>query len=471
MNAPRRASRNLTLESLESRTLLAADPFGLLADFDLTVRALTSSGQFDASFSTNFGNAQLVLNGHGVEVLTIDLDRLPSFVTNLKISSFATVNFVGTDRVDNLIVSDVGAIVGSNLSVTKSLHVINVGSVVLASAGAIAVLKGTDTSLSVRSLGETMILSDLQKLTLDSESTSLFVIGLNSDQILNLKYRPETISLAGLPSSSVHLVDKLAALPAPEMPSGPVNAGSTGSGTIVDPAPTPALDPVLVITLPLNERTRAFIAELRDVLRSSSKDSQQLVFEFMAQDAPNFSLQAATTGKTALLPAAPRELEAFARGLSALPVTGEASASDFDPMTFGAPQDSNRDQHHFTDRPIDFGGMDLPIFAPASRPIEIDATWPIALSPLAARDNGTGMAPNLRRDTESEKVKIQDTFLAFGSYLVDRVSAELSPGEQSLFLLVDPKPARGSGTNPTTALEQFARGSRTSLSNLRQVMG
>ena len=48
MNAPRRASRNLTLESLESRTLLAADPFGLLADFDLTVRALTSSGQFDA---------------------------------------------------------------------------------------------------------------------------------------------------------------------------------------------------------------------------------------------------------------------------------------------------------------------------------------------------------------------------------------------------------------------------------------
>lgn len=467
MKAPRRASRNLTLESLESRTLLAADPFGLLADFDLTVQALTSSGQFDASFSTNFGNTQLVLNGHGIEVLTIDLDRLPSFVTNLKISSFATVNFVGTDRVDNLVASDVGAVIGSNLSVTKSLHVNNVGSVDLASAGAMAVLKGTATSLSVRSLGETMILSDLQKLTLDSESRSLFVVGLNSDQILNLKYRPESISLAGLPSSSVHLVDKVAALPAPpETPGGAVDAGSTGSGAIVDPAPTPPLDPVVVITLPLDERTRAFIAELRDVLRSSNKDSQQLVFEFMAHNAPNLGLQAAITGKTALLPAAPRELEAFARGVSELSMAGEAGPSDFATVQFGAPQDP----HQFTDRPIDLGGVDLPSIAPASRPIEIDATWPVALSPLAARDTGTGTAPNVRRDTESEKLKIEDTVLAFGNYIVDRVSAEFSPGEQSLILLVDPKPTRGSGTNPTTALEQFARGSRTSLSNLRHVM-
>jgi len=469
MNAPRRANRNLILESLESRTLLAADPFGLLADFDLTVQSLTSSGQFDASFSTNFGNTQLVLNGHGIEVLTIDLDRLPSFVTNLKISSFATVNFVGTDRVDNLVASDVGAVIGSNLSVTKSLHVNNVGSVDLASAGAMAVLKGTATSLSVRSLGETMILSDLQTLTLDSESPSLFVVGLNSEQILNLKYRPETISLAGLPSSSVHLVDKVA-LPAPETPSGPVDAGSTGNGPIVDPAPTQPLDPVVVITLPLDERTRAFIAELRDVLRSSGKDSQQLVFEFMAHHTPNLSLQAAIAGKTALLPAS-RELEAFAHGLSALPMAGEAGPSDYASVEFGAPEDPNRDRHHFTDRPIDLGGVDLPGGAPASRPIEIDATWPVALSPLAARDAGTRMAPSLRRDTESEQLKIEDTVRAFGNYIVDRVSAEFSPGEQSLILLVDPKPARGSGTNPTTALEQFARGSQTSLSNLRHVMG
>jgi len=461
MKPPVRGIRSLQLESLESRTLLAGGALGFSADFELAKEALSGDGPFEASFSLNFGNTLLVLSGQSGDALTIDLDRLPSFVTNLRISSFSTVTFVGTDRVDNLVASNVDALSAPNLSITKSLHLNDVGSVELASAGTIALLKGSNTTLSVRSLDDTMIISDLQSLTIDSESRSLFVLGLNSDQSLYLKYRPDTVSLAGLAANSVHLVDDLVA-PDP---------GATGGGTTPTPAPVP--DPVEVITVPLDERTRAFIAELRQLLHGSSPDSQQLLFEFMAgADRASGRLLAAPAGPGfAPVPLSmPPDWEVLARTVGdAQGLTDDnRGLRTFETATLFA---ADRTLDSFTDQPIGLPAAELPAGFVSAVTLDIDATWPVALAPNQSRDSASPFTPRSSGESRAEEIKFEDTVRAFGSFLVERVAAEYSAGQQSFILLVDPRPSRPAGTNPTSALDLFSRGSRTSLSSLQQVMG
>lgn len=459
MKALSRQNRSLQLEYLETRTLLAAD---LAADFELAAKALSGSGAFDASFSINFGNSQLVLTGHGTDTLSVDLDRLPAFVTNLKISSFSSVTFTGTDHVDTLMVSDVAKFSAPDLSVTKSLHVNNVASVDLASAGVIAVLKGTDTNFSVRSLESTMIISDLHALTLDSQTRALYVIGLNSDQALNLKYRPETISLAGLTSASVHMVDDLA-LPPPS--SNPTEAvPPTGSSTGTSPVPTEK--PVTIITLPLDERTRHFLAELRHMVQGTGKDSEQIVSEFMAHNGRPAINTSPTPPKLVGTPAEALrpDLESLIRATG---IVGDQSSGSAAPKA-DANLTTNDRPFHAPELGIQVPGYfrgRSPLIVPA---FDIDATWPLAMPAHANQESARPFLPP-RKDVEPVELKLEDSVRAFGNYVVERVSAEFSPGEQSLILLVDPKPTRASGSNPTSALEAFARGGSQIVSNLRNL--
>jgi hypothetical protein len=465
MKAPRQL-RYLQLESLESRTLLAAD---LAADFDLASKALTGTGPFDASFSINFGNSQLVLSGHGTEALSVDLDRLPAFITNLKISSFSAVTFTGTDHVDTLIVSDVGKFSAPDLSVTRSLHVSNVASVDLASAGVIAVLNGTSTSLSVRSLDSTMIITDLSRsLTVNSESKSLYVVGLNSEQSLNLKYRPETVSIAGLTQASVHMVDDLVLPPPVESSSGSTHTDpgtGTGTGTTT---PAPIEKPVNIITLPLDERTRQFLAELRDVVRAAGKDPEHLVSEFVAHGlTPAVNVTPAPKPIGTPTDALRAEFAAIAR------LTGEIVASS----TSGGNFRTEAAGTTGSDRRVpELGNAEIfsrILSAPTPGKIEIlnvDATWPVALPIHPANETNAPLLPVVK-DSERDELKIADSVRAFGSYIVDRFTAEFSPGEQSLILLVDPKPAPAGSSNPASAIEAFARGTRKIVANLRSVHG
>ncbi len=454
-----RQPRSLQLEYLETRTLLAAD---LAADFELAAKALTGSGPFDASFSINFGNTQLVLTGHGTETLSVDLDRLPAFVTNLRISSFSSVTFSGTDHVDSLVVSDVTKFSAPDLSVTKSLHVNNVASVDLASAGVIAVLNGTDTSLSVGSLESTMIISDLHTLTLDSQTRELYVIGLNSEQTLNLKYRPETISLAGLTSASVHMVDDLASPPPSSNPTEPVASTGNHSGS----SPVPAEKPVTIITLPLDERTRHFLAELRDVVHGTGKDSEQIVSEFMAHNGLTAIGAGPTPPKLVGTPAEALrpDVENLIRAAG---IVGGLSSPSEAPKADANPTGNDRPLHApelGIQTPGNFRGWSS-VSAPA---LDIDATWPLAMPGHANSESARPFLPP-RKEVEPVELKLEDSVRAFGNYVVERVSAEFSPGEQSLILLVDPKPTRAAGFNPTSALEAFARGGSHIVSNLGKV--
>lgn len=457
MKSPVRPSRNLLLECLESRTLLAAD---LAQDFDLAAKALIGSAPFDASFSINFGNTQLVLSGHGDESLTVNLDLLPAFVTNLRIASFSSVTFTGTDRVDNLVVSDVGSIVAPNLSVTKSLHINNVASVDLASAGLIAVLNGKDMALSVRSLESTMIISDLHSLTLDSKSSALYVVGLNSEQSLNLKYRPDTISLAGLTAASVHMVDDLVIPPPAKSTAVESTPADAGSST----PPAPIEKPVVIITVPLDQRTRSFLAELRDVVRGTGKDTQHVVSEFMAHGIVPVANATPAPLRLPGLPAdAIRPDFEFVRRHNELPSDGPGLSSEVSkgdvstlPAHSSAPLEARESWSNFQ----------VP-FLKTPPTLTVDATWPVAIPAPVATDSTRPVLPVVRLESAREEIKLEDSVRAFGNYIVERVSAEFTPGEQSLILLVDPKPTRGGTSNPTSALESFARGSRNVVPSLR----
>lgn len=464
MNAP---FRSLQLEPLETRTLLAGAAPEFAADFELAASALSGTGAYEASFSINFGNSQLVLSGQESDSLTIDLDRLPAFVTNLRISSFSTVTFTGTDRVDNVVVTDVDSLSAPNLSVTKSLHLNDVGSVDFASAGALAVLKGSSTEFSVKSLSETIVISDLQStLTINSQSQALFVVALNSDQTLNLKYRPESVTLAGLPPSSVHFIDDSA---------GPGNGQTDdGSSDNSTSGPPPEPDPVEVITVPLDERTRAFIEELRALLHTSPAGSRQLVFDFMAQATLTSSQVEGpppVQGPAPLWDSMPIDWDLLARSLGAShDIQGDVGESRMlaDVSTAGRTPIPDR----IEDVQLDTGPAGLPAAYFSPLRMQIDATWPVAVAPSESPDDAGSLPGDAVGEYAPVEIRLEDRIRAFGSFLAERVSAEYSAGGQSFILLVDPKPSRPSGTGatPTSALDLFARENRTTLSSLQQAM-
>ena len=123
------------------------------------------------------------------------------------------------------------------------------------------------------------------------------------------------------------------------------------------------------------------------------------------------------------------------------------------------------DQEQFIYRPADKAPGELLNEILSQRTVEIDATWPVAVAPAPAESprQTTTVAP---RENDAGQLGLEDGVRGLGNYIVERVSAEFSPGEQYLVLLVDPKPIRSVTTVTMTALDYFARGSRTSISAL-----
>jgi hypothetical protein len=128
-------------------------------------------------------------------------------------------------------------------------------------------------------------------------------------------------------------------------------------------------------------------------------------------------------------------------------------------------RDLGIDQEQFIYRPADKAPGELLNEILSQSTVEIDATWPVAVAPAPAESTRqtTPVAP---REDDAGQLGLEDGVRALGNYIVERVSAEFSPGEQYLVLLVDPKPPRSVTTVTTTALDQFAQGSRTSISAL-----
>ncbi|HWL17255.1 MAG TPA: hypothetical protein VNR00_16735 [Opitutus sp.] len=464
MNAYPALPSRLLLEALETRTLLAADasdPFGLTADFNLTMAAVSGTGDFQGSFSTNFGNHRLVLTGNADAAVTIDLDKLPDFITNLYISSFETVNIVGNDKVETLIIDSVGSFSASGLSVTESLTARDVETLSLATAGRLAVLKGDSTDLSLGALGDTSLISDLKTLTFDSSSKSVFLISLNSEQTLNLKYLPDLVAVTGMPTSSVHVL--LPGTGDPETP--PVTPGNGGGTpntpgdsqtptTPTTPVPASPPDKLVVISLPLDEKTRAFLLELRNVLNSSSRETEILLAEYLGHP---LQLQSPLLSSHSVTPEALQnpfgDRSKFDLATD-IPLTSITAGT---PINFESPI-LLPGHGLFTDRGLPPLPETTVFSAPMGVenklgvPMHVDVSWngfdPVALAEIGNHRNQNGSSP------EPEQ-SLAETVRALSTYIVERVTAEFSPGQQSLVLLVDPQPTRGLGTSRKSSLEQM----------------
>ncbi len=464
MKAPASFNRGLLLEALETRTLLAADdPFGLEADFALAVQALSGQGDFVATFSKPFGNQQLVLSGSTDGVLTIDMDKLPSFITNIRISSFAEVNFVGTDQVKMLVIEDVGTVKAADLTVLDRLDATDVASLSVAFAGDLTKLSGTKMVLNARSVdGFSGIFSSLDQLTLITDSEVILFTSASPEQTLYLANIPKLVVTPGLQKSSIHfglppVIDDPITDPGTEPPipgnPPPTPGTDTPVGGTDTPSPNPN-DPIVIITLPADERTRAFVAELRELLRSPSADPHQFVLEFLQRLNP-----AATPAAAAIL----AEAAAMERGEIQLStgqsetLVGESIAQSLTDTAISSYNDLS------IDRPLilstQTGGTLSPLpdsVTPVDNLVEIDVLGATPLRP--GNDQTSSHLTDRAARQQDDEINLQTSLQAFGSYLVERVSAEFFPGQQSLVLLVDPKPTRAPFVSRNSALDQLASG-------------
>lgn len=444
------------MEALETRTLLAADdPFGLLADFDLAMQALSGEGDFAASFKKEFGNQRLELRGSSQGVLTIDLDKLPDFISNIFISSFAEVNFLGTDQVKTLVIEDVATVNAPNLSVLDQLDANDVAFLSLAFAGDLTVLSGTKMELNARSVdGFFGIFSSLQQLTLTTDSEVILFTNASPEQTLYLTNIPQLVVAPGLQKSSIHfglppVVDDPTTNPGTEPPI-PGNPSPDPGTPSTDPN-----NPIVIITLPADERTLAFVAELREFLRSSSSDPRQFVLEFLQRLNPSASSAAGAilAENTAALDH--REFGGFAGPADAL--DGGSMARNLADAPISAYHDLSIDRPLFLSSHTDGALTPLPDnLIPANNQVEIDV---LGATPFRPGNDQESPHPAERPAREDgDEFTFQSSLQAFGSYIVERVSAEFFPGQQSLVLLVDPKPTRAPFVSRNSALDQLASG-------------
>lgn len=518
------ARDRLHLEFLETRTLLAADlsdPFGLVSDLSNTMHAVSGTGSFDGTFLTNFGNHRLVLTGSASSSITIDLAQLPSFITDLTISSFADVKIVGTDHIDNLIIKDVGTVNAGGLDVTFATTATNVHSLTIDSLGVNgAFLTGPEMSLNAHSLDNTTIFSDVRTLTVTSDSKAIQYIAVpitTTDQTLNLTYVPSAVGIWGIPESAIHIVlpgtnsdnSSSTTTPAthdthptdnssvpvdvtthlPDSEPLKVNTVGTGSVSIDHPATldlpitinghalfdatvttgSSSGDPVgdgnhlVIVSLPLDERTRALLDELRTFLHSSRTDTEQGIIDLFNHAPALTSSAIAPLTTDVALKSAPINLPSInlwshgdsLLGAAPLPQLGLLAEKAAAPVSL---------DHIFNLKPSSSAGQAAVENATAlvatsitvSGVANVDVTWPGADAQTISEVSRPVSASVT--DPQSAPATIMDNVRAFGGYVVERMSAEFSPGQQSLVLLVDPQPSRPVGNrknSAATADDQF----------------
>lgn len=419
------------MEPLESRTLLASvwDP-----DFAAVLSAVSGSGDYSVAFNPRFGIKELVITGQSSTSLTVNFDTLPAFVTSVTISQFDSVTFLGTDNLNKLVASDINSLSAAGITLNLGVYSTNVGFLSLSAAGELAVLKGGSTKLDVANLDSTLIISDLQTLAILSQSPAISVVSLNSEQIVKLNYQPGQISVVGLSDASRQI---LLAGDDPKTPTLP------GSG-------------VVVIDIPANDRTDALLARLRELLRSTQADGPQLVFELVSSDKWLASQRgqtplAAETGPVAIVD--PNQGRQFSGAFMDIPPQRFDSLGLFFPT---------------------LGELELAGLQSGRTPTGPDESvfdWPAASAfPVAtARSPDFSLMPS----PGDELLPVRTTHGEFAGsefagisqdhdprilkyHLLGRISAELSPGEQGAYLLVDPKPMRSfPDKNRESALHRF----------------
>lgn len=403
-------ARNLRLEMLETRTLLAGTGFDkALAEVS---PAIKGTGDFSVSFSERIGQSEIFITGSNLGTVTINFDTLPSFVTAVTVKNFDTVTFSGTDSLQKLVASDIKVLDAKSISVSTGLYATNVGSVSLATGGEIAVLSGTASKLDIARLDNTLIISDLQRLSVSSVTPTVSIVSLNSTQTVTMLYQAELVSVAGLADSSKQVQTLI--------------GGETPSG-----APN-------VLTLEPNERTNLFIARIRELLRSNSGLNPLSFIESLDRLDAHLALDSASAA--AHLHFLPDH------GLVASPTpltTGDEFSVSIDSIPLIETIDS---------APIftSIGGAEI------DNPAMADDTIVVTTAEFGP-DFADGMvAPSTDRSERHGDILVtseaQELFMetlqrdarTLKDIVIEGISAEITPGERTAFLLVDPKPMRNS---------------------------
>lgn len=403
-------ARNLRLEMLETRTLLAGTGFDkALAEVS---PAIKGTGDFSVSFSERIGQSEIFITGSNLGTVTINFDTLPSFVTAVTVKNFDTVTFSGTDSLQKLVASDIKVLDAKSISVSTGLYATNVGSVSLATGGEIAVLSGTASKLDIARLDNTLIISDLQRLSVSSVTPTVSIVSLNSTQTVTMLYQAELVSVAGLADSSKQVQTLI--------------GGETPSS-----APN-------VLTLEPNERTNLFIARIRELLRSNSGLNPLSFIESLDRLDAHLALDSASAA--AHLHFLPDH------GLVASPApltTGDEFSVSIDSIPLIETIDS---------APIvtSIGGAEF------DNPAMADDTIVVTTAEFGPDFSDGMVAPTADRSERHGDILVtseaQELFMetlqrdarTLKDIVIEGISAEITPGERTAFLLVDPKPMRNS---------------------------
>jgi hypothetical protein len=396
---------------LETRTLLAGTGFDkALAEVS---PAIKGTGDFSVSFSERIGQSEIFITGSNLGTVTINFDTLPSFVTAVTVKNFDTVTFSGTDSLQKLVASDIKVLDAKSISVSTGLYATNVGSVSLATGGEIAVLSGTASKLDIARLDTTLIISDLQRLSVSSVTPTVSIVSLNSTQMVTMLYQAELVSVAGLADSSKQVQTLI--------------GGETPSS-----APN-------VLTLQPNERTNLFIARIRELLRSNSGLNPLSFIESLDRLDAHLALDSASAA--AHLHFLPDH------GLVASPTPLTTGGDEFSVSIDSIPLIETIDS-----APIftSIGGAEI------DNPAMADDTIVVTTAEFGP-DFADGMvAPSTDRSERHGDILVtseaQELFMetlqrdarTLKDIVIEGISAEITPGERTAFLLVDPKPMRNS---------------------------
>jgi hypothetical protein len=408
MNTALPSVRRLQLEPLESRTLLAG------AGFDEALAqvapAIKGTGEFSVAFSERIGQSELFITGPHSGSLAINFDLLPAFITAVTVRNFDTVTFTGVDQLKKLVASDIKTLDADNISVGVGLYATNVQSVSLAAGGEIAVLNGSASRIEIASLQQTLIISDLQHLAISSKTPSISIVSLNAGQIVTMLYQADLVSVAGIADKN----QQVKFLPA---------------GTAIETGGT-------VVTVTPSERTSEFIARIRELLRNNDLANPLSVFESLGYTEMNLLESPGTTAAHLH-----QNLEQVAIETS-LPVEIEAeSFPDVSPSLDLVEFDLSS----LSELKMDTDFAD--VFA------ETDSQWLIDdaqlqtfIQPASAQTPTTPRASAdalvTAEDREVFMETLQSDMRTLKDIVIEGIAGEITPGERTAFLLVDPKPTR-----------------------------
>lgn len=408
MNAVPRGVRRLQLETLETRTLLAGPGFEeALAQ---VAPAIKGTGDFSVSFSERIGQSELFITGPHRGSVTVDFDLLPAFVTAVTIRNFDAVTFTGVDHLKKLVASDIKSLSADKISVSVGLYATNVQSVSLATGGEITVLNGIASRIDVTDLRQTLIISDLQHLAIKSTSPNVSIVSLNATQKVTMLYQPDLVSVAGLADRT----QQVKFLTAGESPT----------------------DSAKVVTITPSERTSEFIARIRELLRTSGSGNPLSVFESLGQ------LETGLTADPVTISAHLHEHLDRADAEVAVPADGgpdvaAGTAPSLDLVEF--------DLSTLTELQMD---SDFAVVGP-----DVDSAWLLDEAPVQTFLQAAGApveampapAPETHVTPQERTLfieTIQSDTRTLRDLVVEGIAGEITPGERTAFLLVDPKPAR-----------------------------